>query len=899
MKMLLKKKKLNILKNYNIMQDLNQGDDYNSNSSFINNEKESSSRNLKGNLKIESNKEKSSNNDKKNFKVSKENVYENDLDIIDIITNKEKNSKNKSNVVHEENMFENIFENMNKEVISNKLDKNLIVSLNLKEKPFLKKTNIISESSVIDNSLLNKSITNEAKNLIMNVMNKEINHNMFNNSVEEILNNSKLSNFLKEKEKDQSKYPETELNSESKKNILKNSMLEDILNTSNFNKSIFDNKICSSEIKSIIVSENREGQANKNYNSNSNNDLKENSTLNSKKVGNAIAKDDVLTKMNKSINILSEQNNPVSDIRPIFDEKFNQMISYLDEKNKYSNNDNDLNTSSQRNNAKTTKVSPCTNPETLNMAVELKECKKTIETMKIIIEELRKDNKLKDEHFNLTINEKVNTLKYEYENTMKNNSMLIESLINEKTKLLDEKIKIEEQLSNNEKEYNKKLISMMENFDLERKKDKEAWYTAEKARKKKWEEQKIRDIKENTIKGLEPEIEKILQNHKSELFELEEKLVEELKKQREKLINQHELKISELREKYTKEKEESVENEKSMFSQRMRSQNERFENEHNEERRRWSSNLNAEISRIELLREKDKKQYDDDLRKNEDRFKKILEERDSYYKGKMGEIESRLIEKNKIEIDDIKLKLKKEKELFIDEKQKEYDIKYNNMKLEINKDKEKQLELIINKLGDETIMERRKIQVECENKADSINRTLKIENEQIKQKINELNEKLSAESKVRLMLDDTLDELSKKVASFEKDNFYKDKKIMELTSTYNDLQLRFNSIHIDSEKKKNYIENEYQIKLEKSKQEIKLLNEKNEALKNYYEGKIIENKNNYDYQINIIDTKVKKKLDSREEIISQLQDDLHMKEVAIQKYEELLAKQRKELLMNG
>ena len=899
MKMLLKKKKLNILKNYNIMQDLNQGDDYNSNSSFINNEKESSSRNLKGNLKIESNKEKSSNNDKKNFKVSKENVYENDLDIIDIITNKEKNSKNKSNVVHEENMFENIFENMNKEVISNKLDKNLIVSLNLKEKPFLKKTNIISESSVIDNSLLNKSITNEAKNLIMNVMNKEINHNMFNNSVEEILNNSKLSNFLKEKEKDQSKYPETELNSESKKNILKNSMLEDILNTSNFNKSIFDNKIGSSEIKSIIVSENREGQANKNYNSNSNNDLKENSTLNSKKVGNAIAKDDVLTKMNKSINILSEQNNPVSDIRPIFDEKFNQMISYLDEKNKYSNNDNDLNTSSQRNNANTTKVSPCTNPETLNMAVELKECKKTIETMKIIIEELRKDNKLKDEHFNLTINEKVNTLKYEYENTMKNNSMLIESLINEKTKLLDEKIKIEEQLSNNEKEYNKKLISMMENFDLERKKDKEAWYTAEKARKKKWEEQKIRDIKENTIKGLEPEIEKILQNHKSELFELEEKLVEELKKQREKLINQHELKISELREKYTKEKEESVENEKSMFSQRMRSQNERFENEHNEERRRWSSNLNAEISRIELLREKDKKQYDDDLRKNEDRFKKILEERDSYYKGKMGEIESRLIEKNKIEIDDIKLKLKKEKELFIDEKQKEYDIKYNNMKLEINKDKEKQLELIINKLGDETIMERRKIQVECENKADSINRTLKIENEQIKQKINELNEKLSAESKVRLMLDDTLDELSKKVASFEKDNFYKDKKIMELTSTYNDLQLRFNSIHIDSEKKKNYIENEYQIKLEKSKQEIKLLNEKNEALKNYYEGKIIENKNNYDYQINIIDTKVKKKLDSREEIISQLQDDLHMKEVAIQKYEELLAKQRKELLMNG
>ena len=42
------------------------------------------------------------------------------------------------------------------------------------------------------------------------------------------------------------------------------------------------------------------------------------------------------------------------------------------------------------------------------------------------------------------------------------------------------------------------------------------------------------------------------------------------------------------------------------------------------------------------------------------------------------------------------------------------------MKLDVAKDKEKQLELIINKLGDETILERRKIQVECENKADNI-----------------------------------------------------------------------------------------------------------------------------------------------------------------------------------
>ena len=214
------------------------------------------------------------------------------------------------------------------------------------------------------------------------------------------------------------------------------------------------------------------------------------------------------------------------------------------------------------------------------------------------------------------------------------------------------------------------------------------------------------------------------------------------------------------------------------------------------------------------------------------------------------------------------------------------------------KDKEKQLELIINKLGDEMIAERRKIQIECENKAYSISRTLKIENETFKHKINDLNDKLSAESKVRIMLDDNLDLLSKKTVGFEKDHFYKDKKILELTTNMNELQAKFNSINVDYERKKNNVENDYQIKVERASNENKILNEKVESLKNYYEGKMVEIKNNFDYQINMIDTKVKKKLDSREEVILQLQDDLHLKEIAIQKYEELLAKQRKELL-NG
>ena len=47
-----------------------------------------------------------------------------------------------------------------------------------------------------------------------------------------------------------------------------------------------------------------------------------------------------------------------------------------------------------------------------------------------------------------------------------------------------------------------------------------------------------------------------------------------------------------------------------------------------------------------------------------------------------------------------------------------------------------------------------------------------------------------------------------------------------------------------------------------------------------------------------LEEKVKKTLGRKDEMIKKLQEDSQMKDISIQKYEELLAKQRKELLMN-
>jgi 5-azacytidine-induced protein 1 len=53
-------------------------------------------------------------------------------------------------------------------------------------------------------------------------------------------------------------------------------------------------------------------------------------------------------------------------------------------------------------------------------------------------------------------------------------------------------------------ERQKKVIE--DKFNVEMKKNKEAWMASEKVRREKWEKEKIHEIRAQTVKGLEPEI---------------------------------------------------------------------------------------------------------------------------------------------------------------------------------------------------------------------------------------------------------------------------------------------------------------------------------------------------------------------------------------------------------
>lgn len=67
------------------------------------------------------------------------------------------------------------------------------------------------------------------------------------------------------------------------------------------------------------------------------------------------------------------------------------------------------------------------------------------------------------------------------------------------------------------------LKKLKDNFEEDYKRQREVWTQAEQERREKWEQLKLEEINENTLKGLEPEINRIVATSRLEIAKIEEK----------------------------------------------------------------------------------------------------------------------------------------------------------------------------------------------------------------------------------------------------------------------------------------------------------------------------------------------------------------------------------------
>ena len=93
-------------------------------------------------------------------------------------------------------------------------------------------------------------------------------------------------------------------------------------------------------------------------------------------------------------------------------------------------------------------------------------------------------------------------------------------------------------------------------------KNKEAWQASEKVRRQKWESEKIAEIRQQTVKGLEPEIQRIVERNKEEVRKTYDSCQDELRRRKQEWAEESERRLSELKERLRDDKESAIERER-------------------------------------------------------------------------------------------------------------------------------------------------------------------------------------------------------------------------------------------------------------------------------------------------------------------------------------------------
>jgi hypothetical protein len=102
-----------------------------------------------------------------------------------------------------------------------------------------------------------------------------------------------------------------------------------------------------------------------------------------------------------------------------------------------------------------------------------------------------------------------------------------------------------------------------------------------------------------TIKGLEPEIERILKNSRDKVRKLQEEQKDLIAKKTAKVEKKFEKKLRDEKEKYKNQSDQSVSDERDYFNKKLKSEIERVETGARVDRERMKENYEKEITLLE------------------------------------------------------------------------------------------------------------------------------------------------------------------------------------------------------------------------------------------------------------------------------------------------------------
>lgn len=347
--------------------------------------------------------------------------------------------------------------------------------------------------------------------------------------------------------------------------------------------------------------------------------------------------------------------------------------------------------------------------------IELEEKKRTNDLLQRALNQQREFTLRQAKEMEKDAKQRLGIQRQEYEAAIQRHLSFIDQLIDDKKVLGERCEEVVNKLKSTDKKYGDKIKQMEENHQVELKKQKEVILAAEKLRREKWINDKTQQIKEVTVKGLEPDIQKLIAKHKAELKKLKSTHQAELLEADERAGRRYIQQIEELRDQLEREKESACSRERELSQQRYEKQLEQEEQAYQQQRRRLYAEVQEEKERVALQAQKQRQELDEARAALEESHKKSILEMQTSHQRTIDDLER----KHQLEMNELKERLEIEKQGWIENYMKKQDAmlmtKERELKEAVREGRDREIEMVISRLEEETSLARE----ECERAAEN------------------------------------------------------------------------------------------------------------------------------------------------------------------------------------
>ncbi|KAL5258826.1 hypothetical protein ACHWQZ_G009330 [Mnemiopsis leidyi] len=472
--------------------------------------------------------------------------------------------------------------------------------------------------------------------------------------------------------------------------------------------------------------------------------------------------------------------------------------------------------------------------------------------------------------------------KTEYETTIQRHLGFIDQLIADKKDLSDKVENLMTQMRSTEKKLGDKIKLLEDNQKVEVKKQREAIEAAEKIKRERWIAEKSNKIKEMTVKGLEPEIQKLIAKNKAEIKRLNAVHEAELLAADERASKRFVAQVEDLRKQLDEEKEAACARERDNAQKRFEKQVEQEENAYQQQRRRLYTEVQEEKERAAELLTKERARLGEDRQKIEEEFNTKAAKVQAQH---TLEIE-RIQRDHENTLRDVKLRIQVEKEQWLEnQKQKQaVDLmaKERQIRENLRIERNKEIEVVISKLEEQAALQKEESQatLDCRIKR------LKDKYESQISDIEHLNN--TTQSKLNVM--------KERVTDLEADNIRLRGHIKSVERQNEDLEKFSGRLKGERDKVEEVIRGEFSERLVTLEEDNKNLKSELVECKTRHKLEVERQKRLHEDEMTEVQNRIKSAFAKRDELIKELKDKSSAASARADHLEALLIKQREQLL---